>query len=65
MSKRRENQRGPSDDRKVVLGVAWYQPKDWPRLLELSADREQLEETHAQWLKVANAHLLELLQNGV
>lgn len=38
---------------RLNLAVAWYKPEQWPRLLEISADADELEKTHAQWL--ANA----------
>lgn len=33
----------------TVVGVAWYRPEQWERLLEISADRAELESTHAEW----------------
>ena len=33
----------------TVVGVAWYKPEQWERLLEISADRADLESTHAEW----------------
>jgi len=41
--RRREEQRG-------IVGVGWYRPEQWERLLEISSDRDQLEGTYEEWL---------------
>lgn len=38
---------------KTVMGCAWYRAEQWDRLREVAVDRDNLEETHAEW--VANA----------
>lgn len=52
MRKRRANR----EER--VMGIAWYRPEQWPRLREVSADIEGLEETHAEWLGRPTRHWL-------
>lgn len=37
----------------VVVGIAWYRREQWPRLLEISEDREKLEESYDEWLASA------------
>lgn len=32
------------------LGLAWYRPEQWDRLLAVSEDRADLERTHKEWL---------------
>ena len=46
------------------LGIAWYSPDQWDRLLELSEDRDQLERTHAQWLVGAESLAGQLASQG-
>ncbi|MGO9275615.1 MAG: hypothetical protein ACLQOO_36155 [Terriglobia bacterium] len=36
-----------------IVGVGWYRPEQWQRLLEISSDRDQLEDTHEEWLENA------------
>ena len=38
----------------VKFGIAWYKPGQWGDLLAVSADRDKLEDTWAEWY----AHLL-------
>jgi hypothetical protein len=38
-----------SPDRIVVVGVAWFDRKQWRRLTEAVADRGELEDTYEQW----------------
>jgi len=45
--KRREKQQG-------IVGVGWYRPEQWERLLEIVSDRDQLESTHEEWLENAS-----------
>ena len=52
----------PSD---MTIGVAWYSREEWGRLLEVSVDRERLEETHGEWLRSARRTLLEMKGQGV
>lgn len=48
-------QKRPTDPKEegVVVGVAWYRREQWPRLLEISEDREKLEESYDEWLESA------------
>jgi hypothetical protein len=47
------------------VGIAWYEPEQWPRLLEISSDREELEETHQEWVRDAERAIKELNRNGI
>ena len=49
---------------KQVLGVAWYRREQWNRLLEVSADRDELEENYDDWLRTAEGTLKGLKQMG-
>lgn len=49
----------------VVLGVAWYRPEQWNRLLEIAADRDGLEDTYEEWLRFAERSLPQLSRHGI
>jgi len=49
---------------KQVLGVAWYRREQWNRLLEVSADRDELEENYDDWLQTAEGTLKKLKLAG-
>jgi len=36
-------------DRAVVVGLAWFDRKQWQRLTEAVADRNELDDTYEQW----------------
>ncbi|MGH9948955.1 MAG: hypothetical protein ACRD6X_17415 [Pyrinomonadaceae bacterium] len=42
-----------ADAQNAVIGVGWYRAEQWQRLLEISEDRNNLEETHEAWFAVA------------
>jgi hypothetical protein len=39
---------------RIAAGVAWYRRDQWPRLLEVAADADELEETYEGWLQMAD-----------
>ena len=49
----------------TAIGVAWYRPEEWETLHNASTDKDQLEETHAQWLKEAKRVVKQLRQQGL
>jgi len=49
----------------MVSGVAWYRAEQWPRLLEVSVDRSDLERTYDEWQAMATKGLAELARAGV
>ena len=49
----------------MVSGVAWYRVEQWPRLLEVSVDRSELERTYDEWQAMATKGLAELARAGV
>jgi hypothetical protein len=56
----------PSSSEPVqVLGVAWYRPEQWSKLLEVADDRADLEQTHEAWEATARRTLAVLAQSGV
>ena len=46
-------------------GLAWFKEEDWPRLLEISEDREALEDTHSEWLKGAEKAIKNFKKQGI
>jgi hypothetical protein len=56
--RRREQQPG-------IVGVGWYRPEQWQRLLEISSDRDGLEDTHEEWLGNATRVFNRLKREGV
>ena len=49
----------------MVLGVAWYREADWLRIKELFPDADELHDTHAEWVKYAEASVKRLTRAGV
>lgn len=50
---------------KTAIGVAWYRRGEWPRLLEVSADRDKLEGSYDEWLTHASKALGMLKSQGL
>ncbi len=48
-----------------AMGVAWYLPEQWAKLREVSIDREELEDTYDDWLKMVLGKLEELEKAGM
>jgi len=59
--KRKRRQSKPE----VVVGVAWYRRQDWERLLQVSVDREELEDTYDEWAAAMPARMAEIEQAGI
>jgi hypothetical protein len=49
----------------LKLGIAWFRLEQWSRLLEISEDREDLEETFAEWESLAEEKLRDLRAQGL
>ena len=60
MRKRRKQKTIDTDA--TVMGVAWYRRDQWDRLLEISSDRAELEDTYDEWKAVAEENLVNLSQ---
>ncbi|HZI72419.1 MAG TPA: hypothetical protein VFD73_00035 [Gemmatimonadales bacterium] len=37
----------------TVVGMGWYRSKDWKRLLQVISDRDEMYDSHAEWLAEA------------
>ena len=49
----------------TVIGVAWYTPEQYERLLQIADDRDNLEDTYEEWKATAEKTLPELEKAGV
>ena len=49
----------------LKLGIAWFRLEQWSRLLEISEDREDLEESFAEWESLAEEKLRDLRAQGL
>jgi hypothetical protein len=49
----------------ATLGIAWYKREEWSHLLEISADRDELEDTYEEWLHNAEIRLHEMAEAGI
>ena len=49
----------------LVSAFAWYRPEQWPRLLEVSVDRSELEGTFGEWEANATKGLANLARAGL
>ena len=47
---------------KTKVGIAWYTPDQWQILLDISADRDDLEATYAEWKRDSKKALRQLRQ---
>ena len=48
----------------VDLGMGWYRPEDWERLLRVVTDRDKLHDSYAEWLASAEQGERDLLARG-
>lgn len=49
----------------MVIGAAWYREDQWERLKAACVDRETIEDTYAEWLRIATARTAELRGQGL
>jgi len=49
----------------VVAGIAWFRADQWQLLRSLATDAEDLEETHEEWVKIAEKTIEDLARQGV
>jgi len=67
MSKKKKikkRKRKADDTASSRIGVAWYRREQWDRLLEISSDRDELEDTYDEWQAMAEENLRKLVQHG-
>jgi hypothetical protein len=64
MSKRKKRRPKADHSIKTVMGAAWYRRDQWDRLLEISSDRDELEDTYEEWQLMAEDNLRKLSQHG-
>ena len=61
---RKRRKQKTMDTDATVMGVAWYRRDQWDRLLEISSDRAELEDTYDEWKAVAEENMGNLAQHG-
>ena len=49
----------------VVAGVAWFRAEQWPLLRSLANDANELEQTHEEWVRIAEKIIEDLAREGV
>jgi len=49
----------------IVAGIAWFRANQWQLLRSLATDAEDLEETHEEWVKIAEKTIEDLARQGV
>lgn len=47
-----------------VYGMFWSQPEQWDRLIEISEDRDELDDSYDEWRKNANRTIDHLRAKG-
>ena len=47
-----------------TVGIAWYLPEQWDTLREISADKDSIEKTHAEWLVTAENAQAQMAATG-
>jgi uncharacterized protein YchJ len=47
-----------------TVGIAWYLPEQWDTLREISADKDSIEMTHAEWLVTAENAQAQMAATG-
>jgi hypothetical protein len=50
--------------REFNIGAGWYRPEQWALLRASSVDRDELEQTHAEWLRMAENTLKTFRKQG-
>jgi hypothetical protein len=49
---------------RVPVGLAWYRREDYPRILEMMADRREMHDTYDEWLRDAERLEQRLVSDG-
>ncbi len=49
----------------VIAGIAWFRADQWQLLRSLATDAGELEETHEEWVKIAEKTIEDLAKQGV
>jgi diphthamide synthase (EF-2-diphthine--ammonia ligase) len=49
----------------TFIAIAWYKSEQWQRLLDISEDRAELENTHSEWERNAVQSMRKLMRSGL
>lgn len=52
------------EEEKQVIGIAWFQPEQWDRLVEISEDRDALDDSYEDWRENANGVIHQIRKSG-
>jgi len=63
--RRRDGRPRPKPPTEIGAAIAWYREDQWERLREISADRDQLDETYAEWVVKAEEVVKQLAAQGL
>lgn len=50
---------------KTIVGLGWYDAKNWAQVKLTATDSERFEESYPEWLEVANTALADIKKTGV
>jgi hypothetical protein len=63
--KRRSGRPRQTPPGEIGAAIAWYREDQWDRLREISEDRDQLDDTYAEWVVKAERVMKHLAAQGV
>ena len=46
------------------FGICWFQSEQWERLIEISEDREELDDNYEEWRKNASRAFDDIISHG-
>ena len=49
---------------RILMGVAWYRREQWPLLVKVSVDKDNLEDTYDEWVQNAENGVEQIRQAG-
>ncbi len=52
------------NDEETIFGICWFQPEQWERLVEISEDREILDDSYDEWRKNTSRTFDEIRSHG-
>ena len=52
------------EDEAQIIGLCWFQPEQWSRLVDISDDRAELDSSYEEWRKNASSAIREIESTG-
>jgi len=53
------------EEERQIAGICWFQPEQWDRLIDISEDRDELDNSYSDWRKNAFSAVQEIESTGV